>query len=82
MLTILKQLEDITLEKAVAFGTIMAKGDEVMKRLVAIIILLGLLLAGCVNNDWEDGIPSFPELTIPGATEETMPTYITEPELS
>lgn len=53
-----------------------------MKRLVAIIILLGLLLAGCVNNDWEDGIPSFPELTIPGATEETMPTYITEPELS
>jgi hypothetical protein len=51
LLTILKQLEDITLEKAVAFGTIMAKGDEVMKRLVAIIILLGLLLAGCVNND-------------------------------
>ena len=74
-------MEDIALEKTGVFGRINPKGVKAMKRLAALCILLALLLAGCVDNDWEE-FPSFPELTIPGITEEPLPSFITEPELT
>ena len=50
-----------------------------MKRLAALIILLAFMLAACVAEEWDE-FPTAPEITAPGATEEPLPTPITEPE--
>lgn len=52
-----------------------------MKRLAALIILLALLLSACVAEEWDD-FPTAPEITAPGASEDPLPTPITEPELT
>ena len=72
-------MEDIALEITGESGRINAKGDEAMKRLAALIILLAFMLAACVAEEWDE-FPTAPEITAPGATEEPLPTPITEPE--
>lgn len=74
-------MEDIALEKSGVSGRINPKGDEAMKRLAALIILLALLLSACVAEEWDE-FPTAPEITAPGASEDPLPTPITEPELT